>query len=63
MSTRENIRLIARAPYSDEKRMCKENSPYRRELSQIRGYQGSHRLEKYLNIHGCLEKSLKIKFA
>ena len=26
-------------------------------------YQGSHRLEKYLNIQKCLEKSLKIKFA
>ena len=26
-------------------------------------YQGSHRLEKYLNIQDCLEKSLKIKFA
>ena len=26
-------------------------------------YQGSHRLEKYLNIQNCLEKSLKIKFA
>ena len=25
--------------------------------------QGSHRLEKYLNIQECLEKSLKIKFA
>ena len=25
--------------------------------------QGSHRLEKYLNIQDCLEKSLKIKFA
>ena len=25
--------------------------------------QGSHRLEKYLNIQNCLEKSLKIKFA
>ena len=25
--------------------------------------QGSQRLEKYLNIQGCLEKSLKIKFA
>ena len=25
--------------------------------------QGSHRLKKYLNIHDCLEKSLKIKFA
>ena len=24
--------------------------------------QGSHRLEKYLNIQNCLEKSLKIKF-
>ena len=23
--------------------------------------QGSHRLEKYLNIQGCLEKSLKIQ--
>ena len=27
------------------------------------GYQGSHRLEKYLNLEGLLEKSLKIKFA
>ena len=26
-------------------------------------YKGLHRLEKYLNIQGCLEKSLKIKFA
>ena len=25
--------------------------------------QGSHRLEKYLNILDCLEKYLKIKFA
>ena len=25
--------------------------------------QGSHRLEKYLNMQDCLEKSLKIKFA
>ena len=25
--------------------------------------QGSHRLEKYLNIQHCLEKSLKINFA
>ena len=25
--------------------------------------QGLHRLEKYLNIQDCLEKSLKIKFA
>ena len=25
--------------------------------------QASHRLEKYLNIQDCLEKSLKIKFA
>ena len=25
--------------------------------------QGSHRLEKYLNIQDCLKKSLKIKFA
>ena len=27
------------------------------------GLQGSHRLDNYLNIHDCLEKSLKIKFA
>ena len=25
--------------------------------------QGSHRLEKYLNLEGFLEKSLKIKYA
>ena len=25
--------------------------------------QGSHRIEKYLNIQDCLEKSLKIQFA
>ena len=25
--------------------------------------QGSHRLEKYLNVQDCLEKSLKIKFS
>ena len=25
--------------------------------------QGSHRLEKYLNLEGCLEKSLKINYA
>ena len=29
----------------------------------IKLLQGSHRLEKYLNIQDCLEKSLKIKFA
>ena len=26
-------------------------------------FQGSHRLEQYLNIQDCIEKSLKIKFA
>ena len=26
-------------------------------------YQGSHRLEKYLNLEGFLEKSLKIRYA
>ena len=32
------------------------------ELSCMCGFiQGSHRLEKYLNIQGCPEKSLKIK--
>ena len=29
----------------------------------VRYISGSHRLEKYLNIQDCLEKSLKIKFA
>ena len=33
------------------------------EWSSIPYVQGSHRLEKYLNIQDCLEKSLKIKFA
>ena len=32
-------------------------------LKARKDYQGSHRLEKYLNIQDCLEKSLKIKFA
>ena len=30
---------------------------------QLLPFQGSHRLEKYLNIQDCLENSLKIKFA
>ena len=29
---------------------------------QMQHDQGSHRLEKYLNLEGFLEKSLKIKF-
>ena len=32
-------------------------------LSAKTTVQGSNRLEKYLNIQDCLEKSLKIKFA
>ena len=32
-------------------------------LKARKDYQGSHRLEKYLKIQDCLEKSLKIKFA
>ena len=35
----------------------------RQSISQGTVYQGSHWLEKYLNIKDCLEKSLKIKFA
>ena len=30
---------------------------------KFRGHQGSHKLEKYLNLEGFLEKSLKIKSA
>ena len=44
--------------------------PYQFRMEEIEGFryrakvgQGSHRLEKYLNIQHCLEKSLKIKFA
>ena len=34
------------------------------ELSNCKSIlQGSYRLEKYLNIQDCLEKSFKIKFA
>ena len=33
------------------------------QISTGKSIQGSHRLEKYLNIQVCLEKSLKIKFA
>ena len=33
------------------------------ELVAGKHVQGSHGLEKYLNIKDCLEKSLKIKFA
>ena len=29
----------------------------------VKQVQGSHRLEKYLDIQDCLDKSLKIKFA
>ena len=29
----------------------------------LQGFQGSHRLEKYLDLDGFLEKSLKIKSA
>ena len=32
-------------------------------VEYIRRIQGSHRLEKYLNLEGFLEKSLKIKSA
>ena len=32
-------------------------------LPPPRGNQGSHRLEKYLKMKGCLEKYLKTKFA
>ena len=44
--------------------------PYQFRMEEIEGFryrakvgQGSHRLEKYLNIQDCLEKFLKIKFA
>ena len=33
------------------------------QLSRPEVTQGSHRLEKYLNLEGFLEKSLKINFA
>ena len=36
---------------------------YLRYVFVDRSVQGSHRLEKYLNIQDCLEKSLKNKFA
>ena len=32
-------------------------------IQNLEVYQGSHRLEKYLNLEGFLEKSLKIKYA
>ena len=32
-------------------------------LTKFAVVQGPHRLEKYLNIQDCLEKSLKIKYA
>ena len=32
-------------------------------IFNVYGVQGSHRLEKYLNLEGFLEKSLKIKSA
>ena len=34
-----------------------------KERVKISVLQGSHRLEKYLNMLDCLERSLKIKFA
>ena len=39
-----------------------QNKLFRKILSEILS-QGSHRLEKYLNLEGFLEKSLKIKYA
>ena len=38
-----------------------KNNPACKELLYV--FQGLHRLEKYLNIQDCLEKSLKMKFA
>ena len=35
----------------------------RQNLTPLQWIQGSHRLEKYLNLEGFLEKSLKIKSA
>ena len=32
-------------------------------LAILQSKQGPHRLEKYLNLESCLEKSLKIKYA
>ena len=45
----------------DIKPQTKQTKPFEFNVLNIR--QGSHRLEKYLNIQDCLEKSLKIKFA
>ena len=47
---------------------CSKVSEYDQEMPQshVAGQpkaQGSHRLEKYLNLEGFLEKSLKIKYA
>ena len=43
--------------------MNKPSSTHFSLIGECGQLQGSHRLEKYLNVQDCLEKSLKIKFA
>ena len=43
--------------------MCLLQFSHKNSLTVLRLTQGSHRLEKYLNLEGFLEKSLKIKSA
>ena len=42
--------------------LANANTPIKVEEAKV-GVQGSHRLEKYLNLEGFLEKYLKIKCA
>ena len=51
-----------RKSLEQEKDTEQEKKPVSNRVPIERLYQGSHRLEKYLNIQDCLEKSLKIKF-
>ena len=43
--------------------LCYKGTNLQRNFRKMTIPQDSHRLEKYLNIQDCLEKSLKIKFA
>ena len=55
--------LISTFVYTDSNQQAHDVSTSMQGHDMASWLQGLHRLEKYLNIKDCLEKSLKIKFA